>query len=373
MDLNIAATETSILCVAILLLIRLTFNRDFLQKPQTTLFKLVIYAFIAFSIVDASSILATKETSVQRFINFFKLISCTFVGFSWFLFVHSVTEHSFYQLRKWFPLILTPLFTVAIVSAIDLIKHFDESEIQLNSAVWIIFNVAMLAYIVSASVIAYAKARKSKNKFIRWQYRYLATIMFIPIIAMGIQAQFINILITPPVFALTILHLYINSIRRQITVDPVTGVNNIHKLAEYLTKLTSKSNPGRRLFYLQIKLDNIRQITKKFGQEKYTEVLCAFARFLQKQSHEKKLFLARSGHDSFAMICECENQSEIETLGNSLAHNSTRDEMQSLLPWEISFSIYWSEYGTEETPTIDSLLNNKTSNCLKPPSPITSH
>lgn len=369
MVINVASIEISILCIVILLMILATYKGNFQQKPQSGLFKLVIYCFVVFSVVDASSlIISPKAFQLQRTLNFLKLVSCSGIGLSWFLFIYSITDHSIYKLRKWSPLVATPFFAIVVISAIDLILHFNDSQIQLNNSVWIAFNAALVVYNIAASALAHVSAQKSRNKFLRRQYRYLTVIMFVPLAAMAIQAQFIDIMISPPIFALTLLHLYIKTIKRQITLDQSTGINNIHKLAEHLTAITSRQSSDKRVFYMQIKVDRAKHIKKKFGLEKYTEIICMLAKYLEEQCHLKDVFLARADFDSFAIVFEAENQNDIETFGNNITRNFSLNEKQNIIPWEISFSIYWSEYGTEENPTIDSLLDNKTSNCLKSPS-----
>ena len=53
MVINVASIEISILCIVILLMILATYKGNFQQKPQSGLFKLVIYCFVVFSVVDA--------------------------------------------------------------------------------------------------------------------------------------------------------------------------------------------------------------------------------------------------------------------------------------------------------------------------------
>lgn len=365
----ILGIEVDIICIAILLLVFFSYRKLATTSASTHLFQLIEANILFFCVIDIFSLLFQEGScELIRIFIFLKFVPCSLLGITWLGFVYSITQKNTYKLRKGAPLIAAPILLVNMLAFADLIENFYDCTLELNVPLWIGLNATIGGYIIAASIIAICAQKNCKNNFLREQYRFLAIIAVIPLIAIGIQSKFLTLPLSQPILVLTLLHLNLSSLRKQISIDPVTGVNNINKLASHLEELTGKPNLSKRLFYIQIGIDNIFIIKKKFGIEKVSEILNSFAKFLRKQGDRQKLFIARKDLDHFALVCERENFAEIESLCNSLVREGETDEMQDILPWHITFSIYWSEYGSD-TPNIDSLLNMENSNCFRAPNP----
>ena len=82
--------------------------------------------------------------------------------------------------------------------------------------------------------------------------------------------------------------------------------------------------------------------------------------------HTRGIYKAGSAVFLTHFIVNAEDLSEIETLANRLIATSATSEDLAQGPWPITFSIYWSEFGTPTTKTVDDLIENCTRNCYKP-------
>jgi len=121
---------------------------------------------------------------------------------------------------------------------------------------------------------------------------------------------------------------------------------------------------------MDIETDNFKAMEKKHGEEAAVVALRKMAAFLRQQCSSRGIFLARYGRNSFAIVCECNDYSEIEAFTNKLTKESKTNNDLAQGPWPITFSIYCAEFGTPETKTIDAMLDYSRSNCIKPPTPL---
>ena len=363
------AIEVNIICIVVLFLVRQS-NREAasLLLCARALNRLLDF-FIAFATLEiVGKLLAPEAVVACRIIEFLKVIACLAIAAAWFYMVCYAVTSSSYKLQKWAILILAPIVITGVYAIVVAIMNLRDTGAALNPILWILLNAVSFGYLIGASVVSIRNSLRCKNRFLRKHYNQLAFIVIIPLAGMLLQAKFMDMPVTSPALMLTILYICLSDMKENVSIDLATGLNSTSKFAMYLNRITQTLDASKRLFLIQIRIDDLASMRKARGKHAPDMVVRQMAQFLRSQSKDKNLFLARYSVDTFAIVYECGNFSEVEALCNGIIRESTQSSQLSQIPWPLSFSIYWSEYGTKSTQNIDSFLDQAKENCLKPPS-----
>lgn len=362
------AIEINVICIMVLLLIRQS-NREAasLLLCARALNRLLDF-FIAFATLEIiGKILSPEAVVACRIIECLKVISCLAISAAWFYMVCYAVTSSSYKLQKWAVLILAPIIITSVYAIVVAFMHLHDTGAALNPILWILLNLVSVCYLLGASVVSIRNSLRSKNRFLRRHYNLLAFVVIIPLAGMALQGRFMDMPITSPALMLSILFIYLSDLKENNSIDLATGLNSTSKFASYLNRITQTLSPSKRLFLIQIKIDGLTSMRKAHGKHAPDIAIRQMSQFLRAQCKDKNLFLARYSVDTFAVIYECSNFSEVEVLCNGIIRESTQNSQLSQIPWPLSFSIYWSEYGTKSTQNIDSFLDHAKENCFKPP------
>lgn len=367
MEINPFVVEIDLISIAILLMVRYGITERASRLREVHVFRYLVDLSIAFCVLNSTGqFIPSTYIPVIKIINGLKIVTCICMGCSWFLTVFFITSTSTYHLRKKFIPILLPSLVVSVMAIIDVLSNLTEPPLDMRPHVWILLNILTIVYVVSASILCLTKARKCTNRIRRRSLYLLSGAMAFPLLLLMVQAKFYDMPITSPSFVIVTLFVHLCALRGRITVDEITKLNNDNKLADYLEAITQKQNPAKRLFFLKIDIDKFKAMKKKYGGVAAAIALQKMASFLRQQCINRGSFIARYSTSSFAIVTECNDFSEIETLANRLIATSATSEELAQGPWPITFSIYWSEFGTPTTKTVDDLIENSTRNCYKP-------
>lgn len=368
---SVYGLQVDVICIIILLMIHFGNARLALLHKSMNAFQHLVEISIVFNLLNIlGAIIPQTNFPVQRIINCFKIIACVSMGNFWFLTVYYTISTNTYKLRKWALPIVFPSIALSIASIAETIVHFSDKTMELNPAIWIFLNIFSIAYIVAAAILCLRNALKSHNPFLRKKLYAVTFVMFVPLVSMFAQARFMDLYITAPTFVLASLFIYLVFTHQRITVDPATGLNNMNKLGQYLYNITQSQDPAKRLFFIKLQVDNYKAMRRKYKVSTAIFALTRMGQFLRTQCNSQGMFLAHYEKNSFAIVVEYEDFAELEAFVNQLIANSVGDSSLSQVPWALTFSIYWSEYGTSENKYIDDLLKNVDKNCLKPPTPL---
>lgn len=370
METVLISAEIDIICAVILLMIfRASHNAGSLRM-QSKSFKVMLLSLTFFVIGGVLLHLCGNFPDAKRIFNFLRIVLWTLSTFYWLLYIFFTTGHDSYHLRKWLPLFIMPMLATDIYACVDFFLSIRRGIVEYNIPLWITLNISTIFYIASASIFSVMRAKKCRTPFLRRDFHYLAYIMIFPLAAIFLQTQFLHFDVLAPVLTLVILHLHLNALQQQITTDPFTGLNNANKFWKYMEYITLHADSSKRLFALLIEMDNYSIVRKKFGKDHAFLGIDNMARFLRKACAQQNAFLARFENNNFIIVFEKENFTVVENFCNQLAQSSTDADLQKGLRWPLTFSIHWSEFGTENTPNIEMFFKDFSRNCYKPASKL---
>lgn len=370
---NVALIELGGFLVAILLLVLNQFRILLQQLPEERTLRKILMILLVLIVLD---VIAVADLSKLSFIKpeakfIIGLVNCAgsiLVPYLWNLFIHYKVYGSAYYFRKYFVPITLPLVMGILFCITRSYKLSLGYSTLTTTNVWYITNIISIFYLIMASIISFRSARKNTTKTGKRLEMYFCWIMVIPVTAIILQTIAIKnwFPIVCPVFALVFLHIYVSQQNMLITLDYLTGLNNERRLNTYLRDKTADLTSGQRLFLVVLTLDNINHIRRKFGKTKVDEILVAFADFLRTMMPNDNTFLAHHKKYSFAIVLEKKSWEETEAFCNSLITGSTKSPIQEIIPWPITFSINFSEFGMPGVNNVIELLDDTQNNCFKP-------
>ena len=381
-----ALLEINIISIVILLITLLQFRESVLRHLEErilgfTIIDTIIYIVLStvtkmLHILHVQSDLYggnQKICVVYAVMYALSLISSLLLGQLWFSFIFLRVRKSVYSYKHLFPLFSTPsiigIFICIGISIYGFTNDCHATSLQFRRLLPFLIGLNLM-YIVATMAIGIQYGIAQKNSTNRKEAFYLSFIAFIPSFACIIQYFVPNIPLTDPIFALTLLHIYVTLLKYRITSDPLTGINNKIRLIDYLQYITQHQDSSKRLFILLMEVDYYKAIIRKFGYEMSDRVIADLASFLKRQCKEQRGFLARTGESQFSIIMECDEISEIEQFCQKLIRECERDSMQAdMNSWKISFSIHFAEISNISSSNISRIFAVAKKNCYKPETP----
>ena len=381
-----ALLEINIISIVILLITLLQFRESVLRHLEERILGFTIIDTIVYIVLSTVTKMLhilhvqsdlyggnQKICVVYAVMHALSLISSLLLGQLWFSFIFLRVRKSVYSYKHLFPLFSTPsiigIFICIGISIYGFTNDCHATSLQFKRLLPFLIGLNLM-YVVATMVIGIQYGIAQKNSTNRKEAFYLSFIAFIPSFACIIQYFVPNIPLTDPIFALTLLHVYVTLLKYRITSDPLTGINNKIRLIDYLQYITQHQDSSKRLFILLMEVDYYKAIVRKFGYEMSDRVVADLASFLKRQCREQRGFLARTGESQFSIIMECDEISEIEQFCQKLIRDCDRDSMQAdMNSWKISFSIHFAEISNISTSNISKIFAVARKNCYKPETP----
>lgn len=374
---NVALLEACIFCITVMLLVAHQYRISLLQFPDERTFKKILWIIIASTVLETICKLHLPprlfSIELKYILNIVTAIISLFIPYLWNLFVHYRSLGSAYYFRKYTIPITIPLVMGILYSITRFYKLQTGVTNPYPYDVWSVTHTLDLIYLIMASIIAFRASRSSTTSTGKKTNMYLCWVMVFPMLAIIAQQHLYNfeIPLTNPVYTIVFLHIYAAKQKLLITTDSLTGFNNERRLNSYLRDKTADLDSNQRLFLVVLTLDNMKMTRKKYGKTKTKEVISLFAKFLRKGLSNDTAFLARYQKYSFVIVLEKKNWDEVESFCNNLVSNSSMLNTKEIVPWPITFSINYSEFGKPGINNIIDFLNDTKNNCYKPSTDIT--
>ena len=173
-------------------------------------------------------------------------------------------------------------------------------------------------YIYIAAIIVYTM-RKAKSEVNRQEKRRHIYIGIFPLmVVFGGMLQMI-LLPTTPIFCFSctilMLIIYIQSMETQISIDPLTSLNNRGQILRYISQEPSHKD-DKKTFVVMIDVNDFKKINDTFGHAEGDKALIIVADSLRNvvKNLHMPTFLGRYGGDEFIIIAHPYAEKELESL-----------------------------------------------------------
>ena len=350
--------ETNIVCIIIFLV--LLFHDLFGVDRQEKQIKYdnVLIAFIFYFIADIFwAALEDRVVPVTRFAVLFDTF-CLYVGmemitYTWLQYVMAVeqVENRNRKINRFaviFPFLISTviLFITYFIKPSFLIS--DDLIIQDGFTVFLV----TVPYINLFAIMYYTirKAISEENSIEKRKHIYIGCFPLF-VVAGGVVEMFY--FPHEPIFCCcsTILMLifFIQMIERQISVDPLTGLNNRGQLLRYTSQNSNMYKEGRKTYVVMIDINDFKDINDTYGHAEGDKALILLSDALKSviTRHNIPIFIGRYGGDEFIMIVHPQDEEELKRLNEEIRTEIANSCLENKTKFSLTVGIGYDELEPE--------------------------
>ena len=321
--------EANIVCILVFAILLLHNHFSIDRQEKQIKFDHALIAFMLYFISDAAwaAIIAgmlprNRFTVVAT--NFSNCVIMAAITFLWLRYVMAVEqsphrEKKSSQFAVAFPFLVSTVTMIALYLINPRLLLSDDLELQPAYNIFLVIVPSI--YITAVIVYTSRRAHTEKNPFEKRRHLFVG--LFPLLVILGGVFQLLALPKTPIFcFCCTILMLifYIQSMEGQISIDPLTRLNNRRQLLHYLTQESGNHRDGRLTYVIMLDINDFKKINDTYGHAEGDRALVLVANALRKavNSHSMSAFLGRYGGDEFIIILHPGSAEEIEPLVNEI-------------------------------------------------------
>lgn len=307
-----------------------------------------------FCVIDT----VTVPVLLCYFIDLLFFAAFSLSAFFWYVFTEIVHSGKASKLTTYLLLII-PMAVLVIFCATTptngLLYTFDENGIYHRGPLFLLQFLPALLYVIIATVNNVINALEPNNYHKHETYVTMSFYCVPIIICSVLQFVFVNGPILPIAPTISILLVFTNSLKVQLSVDPLTGIFNRNKIIDVLSDKTKSPKKNKKLYFIFIDIDGFKSLNDKFGHDEGDKALQIVADSLYDIFSHNGGSCARYGGDEFAAVIELDNSQNIDDLCAEIEEYVTVNSNKNNSSFTVNISIGYGEYGKDAT-TIPPLI-----------------
>ena len=347
--------ESNVVCLVIfgIMLAHNLLKQD--RREKQIKYDWTLVAFMGYFVVDTiwAGVIAgvfPNDIALICVVNFADYILMAAITFSWLRYAMAVEQVS----GRDKPIKLFAILFPFIVTTVALIVVFCVAPwllINENNRTEPLFNafliVVPIIYIVASLFYSLRRVKSESNAEEKRKHVYIGC--FPLIVILGGLAQML-LLPEGALFCscctIFMLIFYIQAMEKQISVDPLTGLNNRGQLARYISQGAHKDSTT---YILMIDINDFKRINDTFGHAEGDRALVIVADALKRIVNARNFptFLGRYGGDEFILIAHTQSAPEIDRMINEIREGITEDCFLQQTPYVIFVGIGFDKIGGE--------------------------
>ena len=317
--------EANIVCIVIFGILLFHDYRNVDRQEKQVKYDLTLAAFILYFIADiiwaAVSVNIIERTVYVvlgcNFAIYFFMAGITIAWLQYAMAVEKVPNRNT-KASRWgivSPFILSTVGLI-ITYLVDDGRLFDD-DLNPIYGYYIFLIVVPVINIVAVMVYALRRLKNEDNPIERRRHIYVG---FFPL--MVVIGGLVQVFILPeiPIFCYTcavfMLIFYLKAMETQISVDPLTGLNNRGQLLRYISNKSNLHIEGRQTFVIMMDINYFKDINDTHGHAEGDRALIILADAIihAVKGREMPAFIGRYGGDEFILIIHPQDKVEIESL-----------------------------------------------------------
>ena len=216
--------------------------------------------------------------------------------------------------------------------AITFDNHYQRGAFSIPIA------LLVMGYLLGTSGWVLYRRSREKLASTRREYMILAGFVFAPFIGVVIQLSVYGISLIWPLASISMLLLYINRSRDEISIDALTGLNNRGSLDKYMFE---RVYPGseERLTLILMDVDKFKLINDDLGHDMGDVALREVSEIIRKSFSTGHNFISRYGGDEFVvLIPQVDDPRMIDGYTKALRSNLQEFNNSGQFPMPLSIS-----------------------------------
>ena len=352
-------TEGTVVCILFFVIMLVNDHRNGNRQEKQILLDRVMVAHIIYFANDwvwaaLLSGLIPRTRLLVTLVNFINAFFLAGITFNWFLYAAAAEQLPFRRNKHFYTIVGLPYYLVTCVAVVwyMIAPTFWVSEnAELNPLYYpLILLPAPMTYLLVTFVISMVQARKAR---LYAERRLCLQIGIFPLVIAFFGVLQLTML-NAPLFCfgctINMLLFYLNNTADQISVDPLTRLNNRNQLHHYLSQDAAHRANGLREFVVMVDANDFKQINDTYGHAEGDRALVLIADALKGAIRilKEAPFLARYGGDEFILIVRTSDESELPALRREIRRRLREACEKESTPYMLSVAVGYDELGADE-------------------------
>lgn len=146
---------------------------------------------------------------------------------------------------------------------------------------------------------------------------------------------------------ISLLLVYTNSLKIQLSLDSLTGIFNRKALADTLSEKVKSQRKNKKLYFLFIDIDDFKTFNDKYGHNDGDKALQLVADVLNEICYHTGGACARYGGDEFAVVQELDENANISVLCEEIKNAVIERSKAKEFKFPVNVSVGYAEYGKD--------------------------
>jgi len=364
---NALYVEISALGIILLTVILVTQRQTKAISAAQRRFNMLIYTTILMLTVDAGCWLIDGQRFLfARELSFaletFYYMLHILLPFLWVLYVEGALSTDLRAARIRTGIASIPMVVLMFALIFNMKYNFvfliDEQNIYHREPGFYIYAVLTYVYLVYGSIRALIKAKGAAWIDDRRRCYTMAFFAVLPSIGGLIQLFFYGISLNWILASVSILLVYIDAQNRQISTDPLTGLNNRRELSKFLLREMEEREQSKNvgLSLIMMDVDGFKQINDTYGHFYGDGVLVNVSEILKVCCKNSDAFLARYGGDEFCIVLPANSAVNAEEIIARVDKNVADWNRSHALMKPIGLSVGYAKWDSQNDTSYESLL-----------------
>lgn len=341
--------ESSIICLILFSIILIHDLSRIDRQEKQIRFDYALISFMLYFVSDVGwaavkSGVIPKSLTAAIVVNFCNCFFMALITYNWFMYALAVEKvgkryTTFQKFSLAFPLIVSAVTALMLyVLKPELLITEDLNTTALSTvlliAVPIIYIIAILIYTMR---IAIATDDKAERRF----HIRLGALPLAIVFGGLLQVVLLEAL---PIFCycctIVMIIFYIQSIENQISVDPLTGLNNRGQMQRYASQESNLFREGLRTFVAMIDVNDFKHVNDAYGHAEGDHALVIIGDSLRQAAGAAgfPVFISRYGGDEFVIIMHCKDEKGPEMLCDRIRDRIQKNSRAAGIPYNISIA-----------------------------------
>ena len=345
-------TEATVVCVLIFGIMLMHDYMKATRQEKQIRFDYALIAHILYFISDCfwaaiiSGHMQRTRLNVAAF-NYANLVLLGAITYEWFMFTAAAEDMPLRKSKigRW--LIRLPILLMAVLMAVLYAvnpEYWISEDGTVNIVYYILLVAAPVLYMVGSSLYSLRQAKKAKNPENQRLYRLIGIIPLLVLITGLVQI----LMLQAPLFCfgctILMLFFYIESMDDQISIDPLTKLNNRGQLFRYISQGNYRVE-GRKTYVVMIDINDFKVINDTYGHAEGDRALVMVADALKSAVDATRIatFLGRFGGDEFTLVVHAERPEEVDSLAYLIRRKLNEKTEAMGAPYHISLGVGYDE------------------------------
>lgn len=347
--------EVNFMCIFILalVLVKLSVGGRVLKNQRFgyALINAIILCALDCLWKQINGVSSSSSIVLNRVVNAFYLFQAGHLGYSWYLFSDCLLYHQTKRQKlQRYLLSAIPVFILLILCITSIwngaIFYVDDYNMYRRGPFYNVQPIISYSYVFYSAIKALIFGIREKNHVRKIECMTVASFIIMPILMGGIQFFFTEIPALSVGVTLSFLIVFITLQDYQISLDPLTELNNRHHLHKYLMSHSHLRGGGHKnhLYVMMIDVDSFKSINDTFGHVEGDQALKTVAEALRRACGIHNCFIARYGGDEFVVVYECPLEQNVIDMKNGIIEKLDALNRERNRGYSLSVSIGYSMY-----------------------------